>query len=142
MPASILSWDNVPDFERVHTAIAAYRVAQEALTNVARHSGATERGGGPYRLQKTPPYTWSVVDNGKRIWSLNKLDRDARPWALRACASAQPWPAGELGITFTSRAWHRDKRLSSCPYCMPGSGDLHVIKVLLADDHSALCGPG
>ena len=38
--ACVFNWDQVPEVDD-QTAIAAYRVAQEALTNAARHSGAT-----------------------------------------------------------------------------------------------------
>ena len=38
--ACVFNWDHVPEVDD-QTAIATYRVAQEALTNAARHSGAT-----------------------------------------------------------------------------------------------------
>ena len=59
--ACVFNWDHVPDVDD-QTAIATYRVAQEALTNAARHSGATSVDvtlmGDDGRL------TLSVRDNG------------------------------------------------------------------------------
>ena len=59
--ACVFNWDHVPEVDD-QTAIATYRVAQEALTNAARHSGATSVDvtlmGNNGRL------TLSVSDNG------------------------------------------------------------------------------
>lgn len=59
--ACVFNWDQVPEVDG-HTAIAAYRVAQEALTNVARHSGATSVD--VALLGDNGRLTLSVTDNG------------------------------------------------------------------------------
>ncbi|MBU1452501.1 MAG: PAS domain S-box protein [Proteobacteria bacterium] len=91
--ACVFNWDRVPEVDG-HTAIATYRVAQEALTNVARHSGATSVDvalrGDNGRL------TLSVTDNGLGFASEQLSEREGLGIAgMRERASLA---GGSLGI--------------------------------------------
>ena len=104
--------------------LVVYRVAQEALTNVARHAGPP-----PSSCRLTRRRRPGRAAGRRRRARLRR--RRARAPACAGCASAPAWSAADLDVT--SRAERRDRRSGSpCRWRRVSE----PTRILLADDHA------
>ncbi len=111
---------------RETVSTAAYRIAQEALTNVARHAAA---GHVDLRLGlNNGLLTLAVMDDGRG--SMRTLLGRTRGWAWLALTKGPNWPA-EIWELYPRRAGAHGSR-SMCRWPAPKLSDEHHLMVAIA----------